>query len=158
MKIMNEIVMYMLAGACVVFLSVMLYSCDDKLDVRQDYDFSLSSWHLPSDIRVGEEVEIRLTLTRESDYLPAEYYIGYIQMEGKGEVFDGEGNRLVNREIHPLRDIPGLNRDIPKKQVFTLWYKSLSDKSAEIKFVVEDNFGTHREMDVSFDVETDAQE
>lgn len=120
---MNEIVMYMLAGACVVFISAVLYSCDDKLDVRQDYDFSLSTWHLPSDIRVGEEVEIRLTLTREGDYLPAEYYIGYIQMEGKGEVFDSEGNSLVTREIYPLKDIPGLNRDNPKRQVFTLWYE-----------------------------------
>lgn len=79
---MNEIVMYMLAGACVMFLSLLLYSCDDKLDVKQDYDFSLTSWHLPSDIRVGEAVEIRLTLTRKGDYVPAKYYIGYIQMEG----------------------------------------------------------------------------
>lgn len=154
---MTEIAMILLAGLCIVGMTSLFYSCDDKLDVRQDYDFSLSSWHLPSDIRVGEEVEIRFTLAREGDYLPAEYYIGYIQMEGKGEVFDGEGNRLVNREIHPLKDIPDLNRDNPKKQVFTLWYKSLSDKPAELKFVVEDNFGQHREMTVSFDVETSSE-
>lgn len=157
MKKMSEIVMYMLPAFCLVALALVFYSCDDKLDVRQDYDFSLSSWHLPSDIRVGEEVEIRFTLTREGDYLPAEYYIGYIQMDGKGEVYDGDGNRLVNREIRPLADIPGLNRDNPTRQVFTLFYKCLSDKAAEVKFVVEDSFGQHREMSVSFQIETSTE-
>lgn len=137
-----------------MLMSVLL-SCDDKLDVRQDYDFSLSSWHLPSDIGVGEEVEIRLTLTREGDYIPAKYYIGYIQMDGKGEVFDGDGQRLVNRELHALDDIPGLNRDNPTRQVFTLWYKSLSDKPAEVKFVVQDSFGTIRELSVKFQTRSD---
>lgn len=151
---MTEIAMILLAGLCIAGITSLFYACDDKLDIKQDYDFTLSSWYLPSDIRVGEEVEIRLTLSREGDYLPAEYYIGYIQMEGKGKVYDAEGNNFITREIYPLSEVPGLNRDNPKRQVFTLWYKCLSDKPAELKFVVEDNFGQHREMTVSFDVET----
>lgn len=36
-----------------------------------------------------------------------EYEIGYIQMEGKGEVSDSEGVKLVNREVRPLAEVPG---------------------------------------------------
>ena len=73
------------------------------IDIRQDYDFSLSSWYLQEQIETGETVEIRFYLDREGDYEKAEYEIGYIQMEGKGEVTDSEGVRLVNREVRPLR-------------------------------------------------------
>lgn len=49
-------------------------------------------------------------------------------------------------KMNKLRTIIRLytDRDDPTRQVFTLWYKSLSDKPAEVKFVVQDNFGTIR--------------
>ena len=35
-----------LAVGCVAALAVLfLYACNDKLDVQQEYDFSLSCWH-----------------------------------------------------------------------------------------------------------------
>lgn len=129
-------------------------ACNDRLNIKRDYDFSLSSWYLPSDIQVGEEVEIRLTMLREGNYLPERYSIGYIQMEGDGEVHDVLGNKLITRESYPLDRIPGLNRDNPLRQVFTLWYKCLSDEAAKIKFVIEDSFGQQRELVVSFDATT----
>lgn len=60
-------------------------------------------------------------LDREGDYEKAEYEIGYIQMEGKGEVTDSEGVRLVNREVRPLAEVPELDRENPVRQVFTLF-------------------------------------
>ena len=72
-----------------VLVSALAFSsCDDKIDIRQDYDFSLSSWYLQEQIETGETVEIRFYLDREGDYEKAVYEIGYIQMEGKGEVSD----------------------------------------------------------------------
>lgn len=144
----------MLAGVCAVVLSMMLYACDDELNVKQDYDFSFSSWYLPSAIKADEEVEIRLTLDREGDYRPAEYYIGYIQLEGKGQVHDRNGNILVTREIYPLNRISGLNRDHPTRQVFTLWYKNLADEPSQIKFIIEDSFGRQRELILGFQTES----
>lgn len=155
MKRMNEIVMYVLAGACVVFLSVMLYSCDDKLDIKQDYDFSLTSWHLPKAVKPGEVVEIRLTLNRSGNFAGAKYYIGYIQMDGKGEVYDKANTLLVNWELHELKAMADLNTDNPLKQVFTLFYRSLSDKAAEVKFIIEDEAGQQREMIVTFQNENE---
>ncbi len=151
---MNEIVMYMLAAACMAALSVMLCSCDDKIDVQQAYDFRLTSWHLQSDIRNGEAVEIRLTLQREGDYAGASYNIGYIQMEGRGEVYDRNNVLLVNRELHALKDIAGLDADDPCRQVFTLFYRSMGDKKSVVQFVVVDNFGRERTLTVGFDPDT----
>ena len=151
--------MKIIIGACMVVLCVwLLYSCNDKIEVKQDYDFALSSWHLQSEIKSGEEVEIRLTLRRQGDFLGAEYYLGYIQMEGNGEVYDSEGTFLVNRELCELREISGLDVSDPSAQVFTLFYRALSDKKSVVKFVIEDNFHQHRELEISFSNDTQKEE
>ena len=77
-------VLYKCIGA--LFAVLAFGSCNDDIDIRQDYDFSLSSWYLQKQIATGETVEIRFYLDREGDYEKAEYEIGYIQMEGKGEI------------------------------------------------------------------------
>ena len=110
---MNKMIYFALTAAVAV-ASLLLVSCNDKIDVNREYDFALSCWHLPSEIVPGERVEIRFTLTRQGDFKGAEYYIGYIQLEGKGEVSDSEGTLLVNRELHELRAMPGL--DVYKRQ------------------------------------------
>lgn len=148
----------------VLYISLLLVSvlsfisCDDKINIRREYDFNLSSWYLQKQIAAGETVEIRFYLEREGDYKKAEYEIGHIQIEGKGEVFDSKGVRLVNREVKPLANVPGLDRENPLKQVFTLFYRSTSAKRSELRFFVRDNFGQEREMTVSFDTESGAAE
>lgn len=145
-------VLYICIGA--LFAVLAFSSCNDGIDIRQDYDFSLSSWYLQKQIAMGETVEIRFYLACEGDYEKAEYEIGYIQMEGKGEVSDSEGMKLVNREVRPLAEVPGLDTENPVKQVFTLFYHSTSAKRSELKFFVRDNFGREREMTVTFDLES----
>lgn len=98
-------------------------------------------------------MEIRFYLDREGDYEKAEYEIGYIQMEGKGEVTDSEGVRLVNREVRPLAEVPELDRENPVRQVFTLFYRSTSARRSELKFFVWDNFGQERILTMTFDTE-----
>lgn len=147
-------VLYICIGA--LFTVLAFSSCNDGIDIRQDYDFSLSSWYLQKQVATGETVEIRFYLDREGDYEKAEYEIGYIQIEGKGEVSDSEGMKLVNREVRPLAEMPGLDTENPVKQVFTLFYRSTSAKRSELKFFVRDNFGREREMTVTFDTENSA--
>ena len=147
---MNKMIYFALTAAVAV-ASLLLVSCNDKIDVNREYDFALSCWHLPSEIVPGERVEIRFTLTRQGNFMGAEYYIGSIQLEGKGEVSDSEGTLLVNRELHELRAMPGLDESDPCRQVFTLFYTATSDKQSEVRFVVVDNFGTQRELEVAFD-------
>lgn len=149
-------VIYICIGA--LFAVLTFSSCNDGIDIRQDYDFSLSSWYLQKQIATGETVEIRFYLDREGDYEKAEYEIGYIQMEGKGKVTDCEGVKLVNREIRPLTEVPGLDVENPMRQVFTLFYRSTSAKRSELKFFVRDNFGRKSELTVTFDVENGTTE
>ena len=146
-------VLYICIGA--LFAVLAFGSCNDAIDILQDYDFSLSSWYLQEQIETGETVEIRFYLDREGDYEKAEYEIGYIQMEGKGEVTDSEGVRLVNREVRPLAEVPELDRENPVRQVFTLFYRSTSARRSELKFFVQDNFGQERELTVTFDTAND---
>lgn len=146
-------VLYICIGA--LFAVLAFGSCNDAIDIRQDYDFSLSSWYLQEQIETGETVEIRFYIDREGDYEKAEYEIGYIQMEGKGEVTDSEGVRLVNREVRPLAEVPELDRENPVRQVFTLFYRSTSARRSELKFFVRDNFGQEKELTVTFDTAND---
>ena len=144
-------VLYICIGA--LFAVLAFGSCNDAIDILQDYDFSLSSWYLQEQIETGETVEIRFYLDREGDYEKAEYEIGYIQMEGKGEVTDSEGVRLVNREVRPLAEVPELDRENPVRQVFTLFYRSTSARRSELKFFVRDNFGQERKLTMTFDIQ-----
>ena len=80
-------------GCALALLACTFAGCDDRLEVRQAYDFSLSSWYLQEGIAPDETVEIRLTLDREGDYREARYRIGYIQLEGDGEVSAADGNQ-----------------------------------------------------------------
>lgn len=143
-----------IASSIMLTLLCLLCSCDNKLEVQQAYDFSLTSWYLQNTISPDETVEIRLTLNRTGDYEEACYHIGYIQVEGSGEVYDKKNVRLVNREMQPLESIAGLDSTNALRQVFTLFYHNRSSKNAEIKFVVTDNFGQERDLDISFGTET----
>ena len=147
---MNKMIYFALTAAVAAVL-LLFVGCNDKIDVRQEYDFALSCWHLPSEITPGERVEIRFTLTRLGDFKGAGYYIGYIQLTGEGEVSDSEGTLLMNRELHELRAMPGLNESDPYRQVFTLHYTALSDKRTSVRFIVADNFGQERELEITFD-------
>ena len=60
-------------GCALALPACTLTGCDDRLEVQQAYDFSLSSWYLQEGIEPDETVEIRLTLDREGDYREARY-------------------------------------------------------------------------------------
>ena len=77
--------MKLIISGIMLTLLCLLGGCDDKLEVQQAYDFSLTSWYLQKTISPDETVEIRLTLNRSGNYEEAGYQIGYIQMEGSGE-------------------------------------------------------------------------
>lgn len=138
-------------GVAAVFAALLfLYGCNDSIDVRQDYDFSVTTWHLPSEIKAEEEVQIRFTLRSAGSFAGAFYRLTYIQIEGTGEVYDTECTRLQQQEFRGLTGLPELDARDPRMQVFTLYYKSLSDEPSEVQFIVQDNFGQERTLNVSF--------
>jgi hypothetical protein len=110
-------------------LLCLLGSCDDKLEVRQAMISPLPRGIFRKTISPDETVEIRLTLNRSGNYEEARYQIGYIQMEGSGEVYDKKNVRLVNREMQTVDSIAGLDSSDPCRQVFTLFYHNGSSKT-----------------------------
>ena len=109
--------MKLIISGIMLTLLCLLGGCDDKLEVQQAYDFSLTSWYLQKTISPDETVEIRLTLNRSGNYEEAGYQIGYIQMEGSGEVYDKKKVYLVNREMQPLDSIAELDDSDPCRQL-----------------------------------------
>lgn len=140
-------------GCALALLACTLAGCNDRLEVQQAYDFSLSSWYLQEGIESDETVEIRLTLNREGNYREACYRIGYIQLEGDGEVFGVDGDRLINRELTDLSGIAGLDTTNICRQVFTLFYRNTGKNNPKIRFVAVDNFGVERTLDIPFSIE-----
>ena len=53
--------MKLIISGIMLTLLCLLGGCDDKLEVQQAYDFSLTSWYLQKTISPDETVEIRLT-------------------------------------------------------------------------------------------------
>ena len=60
--------MKLIISGIMLTLLCLLGGCDDKLEVQQAYDFSLTSWYLQKTISPDETVEIRLTLNRSGNY------------------------------------------------------------------------------------------
>lgn len=52
--------MKLIISGIMLTLLCLLGGCDDKLEVQQAYDFSLTSWYLQKTISPDETVEIRL--------------------------------------------------------------------------------------------------
>lgn len=130
------------------------YSCNDKIETRTAYDFDISTWYMPEEIAPDEMVEIRFALSREGNYKHSEYFVGYVQTRGKGEVYDAGGYRLENREMYELKSLAGLNADDPLKQLFTLYYHNESEGSTGLRFIVRDNFGLEKKLDITFQTVT----
>ncbi len=138
----------------IILCALSLAGCNDKPTVQNAYDFSLSSWHLQSAAKPGEQIEIRFYLTRDGDFRDADYRFGYIQTEGAGRVFNIKRIIYTSREEYPLRAVPGLDTSDPHRWVYTLYYRySGPDKSA-LRFFVIDNFGGERTLEVEFNPDT----
>lgn len=120
-----------------------LTSCSDKLDIQQMYDFSLSTMPVQKRIVKGETAEIRCQLHKSGNYADAQFYIGYFQPDGKGELRNDEGQVFAPNDIYKLN-----------KETFRLYYTSHCTDQQQIDIYVWDNFGQRYELSINFQNET----
>lgn len=73
-----------LSATLVALAAVALVSCDNDLDVQQEYPFTVETMPVPTRIVKGETVEVRCELKREGRFSDARYTIRYFQPDGKG--------------------------------------------------------------------------
>lgn len=128
-------------------MACLLSSCDNELEVRQAYPFTLETMPVQTKIVKGETAEIRCTLHREGRYDEARYTIRYFQPDGKGTLRMDDGTVFLPNDRYPL-----------DREVFRLYYTSASTDQQTIDIYVEDNFGQVVQLTFDFNNESKDEE
>lgn len=140
---MKITIISMISIVATVFLFT---SCDDKLEVLQAYDFSVSTMPVQKRIKQGETAEIRLQLNKSGNYKEAKFYIGYFQPDGFGVLKMDDGTVFLPNDTYPL-----------KKETFRLYYTSECTDQQAIDITVYDSFGQRYDLSFSFQNDSDKE-
>ena len=119
-----------------------LSACDRDLDIQQSYPFTVETMPVQKDIIKGQTAEIRCTLKRGGEFADTRYTIRYFQSDGKGLLRNDNGTVFKPNDRYPLT-----------KDVFRLYYTSLSSDRQTIDVYVEDSFGRVQQLTFSFNNE-----
>ena len=136
-----------IAILAVVLTVLFLTSCDDKIEVQQAYDFSLTTMPVQKRIKPGETAEIRLQLHKSGNYKETEFFISYFQPDGRGSLRMDGGTVFAPNDFYPL-----------KKETFRLYYTSESTDQQAIDVTVWDCFGQRFDLSFSFQDNSDKEE
>lgn len=82
----RRILDFMMTVCCMVFSFLALVACDNELDIRQEYPFTVESMPVADEIVNGETVEIRLEIKPEGNFSGTVYTLRYFQPDGKGSL------------------------------------------------------------------------
>ena len=129
-----------------LLVALIACSCNDTLEIRQNYKFELSTMPVPKRIKQGETVEIRCQLIKEGKFSGAKFQIRYFQPDGKGDLVM-DSKRFLPNDLYPLT-----------KDVFRLYYTSQCNEQQVIDVYIEDNFGQVVRKSFSFSPEKDEKE
>lgn len=130
----------------VVLTGLFLTSCDDKIEVQQAYDFSLTTMPVQKRIKQGETAEIRLQLYKSGNYRETEFFISYFQPDGKGTLRMDDGTVFAPNDFYPL-----------KRETFRLYYTSETTDQQQIDVYVYDSFGQRVDLSFSFQNDSDKE-
>lgn len=130
----------------VVLTGLFLTSCDDKMEVQQAYDFSLTTMPVQKRIKQGETAEIRLHLHKSGNYRETEFFISYFQPDGRGSLRMDDGTVFAPNDFYPL-----------KKETFRLYYTSETTDQQQIDVYVYDSFGQRFDLNFSFQNDSDKE-
>ena len=119
-----------------------LSACDRELDVQQSYPFTVETMPVQKDIVKGQTAEIRCMLKWEGNFADTRYTIRYFQPDGKGTLRMDNGAVFKPNDRYPLT-----------KDVFRLYYTSLSADRQTIDVYVEDSFGRVQQLTFNFNNE-----
>ena len=113
-------------------------SCDDGLQIQNDYGFTVTHLPVPKRLKKGETAEIRLSLECPGKYSDARYYVRYFQPDGTG-VLTLDGRTMVPNDSYEL-----------KKEEFRMYYTSQCEEQQVIDLTFYDTFKNQVELTFSF--------
>lgn len=138
----------LLISAFMLSIVGMLFtSCNDKLEVLQAYDFSLTTMPVQKRIKQGETAEVRCQLNKSGNYKEAKFYIGYFQPDGVGTLKMDDGTVFLPNDTYSL-----------DRETFRLYYTSECTDQQAIDLTVYDNFGQRYDLSFSFQNDSDKEE
>ena len=132
----RRILDFMMTVCCMVFSFLALVACDNELDIRQEYPFTVESMPVAD----GETVEIRLEIKPEGNFSGTVYTLRYFQPDGKGSLKMEDGTVLKPNDRYLLNEWK-----------FRLYYTSHSGKESQtIDLYFEDNWGNLQQLTYDF--------
>ena len=144
----RRILDFMMTVCCMVFSFLALVACDNELDIRQEYPFTVESMPVADEIVNGETVEIRLEITEEGNFSGTLYTLRYFQPDGNGLLKLEDGTVLKPNDRYLLSE---------KK--FRLYYTSRSTNEAQtIDLYFENNWQDVRQLSFGFNNRNDGAE
>ena len=135
------------SATLVVLAAFALVSCDNELDVQQEYPFTVETMPVPTRIVKGETVEVRCKLKREGRFSDARYTIRYFQFEGEGTLKMDNGTTFLPNDRYLLEN-----------DKFRLYYTSECEEAQNFIVVIEDNFGNAFELEFDFNDDTQTEQ
>lgn len=144
---MKKIATNIIMGVYLLAAMLLVFSCNDELDIQQVYPFKVTTMPVQKNIKVGETTEIRFQLHRAGQYEETKYFIRYFQPDGKGTLRMADGTVFIPNDLYPL---PG--------ETFRLYYTSNSTDQQKIDVYIEDSFGQVEQLTFSFNNENDKDE
>jgi hypothetical protein len=124
----------------------MACACNDGLDIRSDYGFTVEHLPVQKSIVRGEMAEIRLRLVREAHWDGASYKMRWFQPDGRGSLSDESGRVFVPNDLYDL-----------ERETFRLYYTSLSDEQQTIDLYFIDNRGKMFTLSFTFNNEREEE-
>ena len=131
----------------IVATAFLFTSCNDKLDVLQAYDFTLTTMPVQKRIKQGEMAEIRCQLNKSGNYKEAKFHIGYFQPDGVGTLKMDDGTVFLPNDTYPL-----------DRETFRLYYTSNCTDQQAIDLTVYDNFGQRYDLSISWQNDSNKEE
>jgi len=132
----------------ITFISFGLLSCNDKLEIKKDFDFEVT--YLPyrsSGVELGEQVEIRFQIRSiGGQYEGTTYYFRHFPFAGRGFLRDDNGRLLFPNDLYELEN-----------KIFRLYYQPDSRGQHTLGLWFFDSHGHQREITLSFST-TEEQE
>lgn len=122
-------------------------SCNDEIEVKQIYSFSISHLPVQKRIAVGETAEMRFQIHRDGHFEETRYFVRYFQPDGKGILKLENGTVLVPNDLYPLGS-----------EIFRMYYTSLSTDQQAIDIYFEDSHGQLAQLSFSFTHESTQKE
>lgn len=136
---MRKAIGNMLVVCYIMAAMLLVFACNDKLDIQQVYPFEVETMPVPKKLKAGETAEIRCMLKREGRFEDAHYTIRYFQTDGAGILKMDEGTVFLPNDRYPLT-----------REIFRLYYTSQTSDQSVVDVYIEDNAGQMIQLTFNF--------